>query len=371
MGDGYFMRLNSIIDVLTCLMRSSNVDALFIGNSSDLEYLTGMSSYTCERFKALVVLEDRRYFYISPELYYEETREALGKDTDIFVWDDSEGFLTAIEEAGRKYALNKRVIGVNDGIRAVDLLDIKDLLDVEFVNGSPITQELRIIKTEEEKDCLRRAAQIADETAGEIVKFIRPKLTEKEISDKITALFAERGAGLAFESIVASGPNTSRPHYNGCSRIIEEKDIIILDFGCKYKGFCSDISRTVFIGEPSEEQINIYNIVLEANRKAEAYAKMGVTAEEIDLAARNIIRDAGYGQYFLNRTGHGIGSAVHEGPYIRENNKEVIRDGMAFSVEPGIYMAGRYGMRVEDIVLINDGKAEVLNKFTKEMIVIK
>jgi Xaa-Pro dipeptidase len=269
-------------------MKSKNTDVLFIGNSSDLEYLTGMNSFICERFKALVILSDGRYFYISPELYYEETREALGEDADIFVWSDSEGFLTAIGKADNAYAYSNKTIGVNDGIRAVDLLDIQDALDVRCINGSSIMEELRLIKTQEERDYLRQAAKIADQVAAEIVLFIRPGLTEKAISDKITDLFAQKGADLAFESIVASGPNSSRPHYNGNSRVIEEKDIIVLDFGCKYKGYCSDMSRTVFVGEPTEEQKKIYGIVLEANCRAEAFARMGVTAEEVDQTARNI-----------------------------------------------------------------------------------
>jgi Xaa-Pro dipeptidase len=329
-----------------------------------------MNSLVCERFRALVVLADKRYFYICPELYYEETREALGENTDIFVWSDSEGFLAAIGKSDKKYELKKKIIGVNDAIRAVDLLDIQDVMDMKSVNGSGIMEGLRLIKDQEERENLRQAARIADVVAGEIIKFIRPGLTEKNISDKITELFAVEGAGLSFEAIVASGPNSSKPHYNGGSRMIEERDIIVMDFGCKYNGYCSDMSRTVFVGEPTEEQKKVYNIVLEANLKAEAFVKEGVTAEEVDLTARNIIRGAGYGRCFLNRTGHGIGTAVHEGPYIRENNKEILRDGMAFSIEPGIYISGRFGMRVEDIVLINCGRGEVLNKFAKEMIII-
>lgn len=365
------MQLNVKIENLAKLMSDSNTDALFIGNSSDLQYLTGMNSFVCERFKALVVMGDKRYFYICPELYYEETRECLGDEADIFVWSDSEGFLTAIRKADGRYGLNGKVIGFNDGIRAVDLLDIQGVLDMKCINGSPIMEELRVIKSEEERSNLRKAAQIADKVAGEIVEYIRPGLTEKEISDKITELFLEKGAELSFEAIVASGPNSSKPHYNGNSRVIEGRDIIVLDFGCKYNGYCSDMSRTVFVGEPTEEQKKVYSIVLEANNKAEAFARAGVTAEEVDLCARNVIRNAGYGECFLNRTGHGIGVGVHEGPYIRENNKQVLEDGMAFSIEPGIYIAGKFGLRVEDIVLINGGRGEILNKYTKEMIIIK
>jgi len=364
--------LDRQIDRIVGLMDDESMNVLMLGPSSDLQYLTGLHPLVDERFKALFILSDKRYFYIAPELYYEETRQALGKDADIIKWGDSEGFLAAIEKANKKYNLNGMNIGVNDGIRAVDLIDMEAAVDAKFINGCSIMENVRIIKTDEEKDNLRKAARIADEAAGEIIKYIRPGIAEKDIKKKLEELLIEKGGQeLAFDTIVASGPNSSRPHYNDDSRVIEKNDVIVLDFGCKYNGYCSDMSRTVFVGEPTEEQKKIYNIVVEANSKGEACAKQGATAEEVDLAARNVIRNAGYGEYFLNRTGHGVGTAVHEGPYIKEGNKLVLENGMAFSVEPGIYLPGKYGMRVENIVLIENGKAEILNKFTKEMIVIK
>lgn len=366
------MNLDKQIDRLINIMADQKLDLLVIGPSSDLEYLTGLNPLGDERFKGLFIFSDKRYFYISPELYYEETREVLGEDVDIFVWSDSNGFLTAVKKANEKYDFKDAVIGVNDGIRAVDLLDISGVMNPRFVNGVSIMEELRVIKTEEERDCMRKAAEIADDVVGEVIRFIKPGVTEKDIKKKIEELFQVKwGLASSFEAIVASGPNSSKPHYNDDKRVIEEKDIIVLDLGCRYKGYCSDISRTVFVGEPTEEQKKIYSIVVEANCEAEKFARKGVKAEEVDMTARNIIKKAGYGEFFLNRTGHGIGMAVHEAPYIKEGNTQVLEDGMAFSVEPGIYLPGKFGMRVENIVLINDGKGEVLNKFTKELIIIK
>ena len=178
------------------------------------------------------------------------------------------------------------------------------------------------------------------------------------------------GEELSFEPIVASGPNGSMPHYNDDKRVIEEQDLVILDFGCRYKGYCSDTSRTVFIGEPTEEQKKVYEIVLRANREAEKAVKEGVTAGEIDRIARKIITDEGYGEYFINRTGHGIGVEIHEEPFIKEGNKEILKSGMAFSVEPGIYIPGKFGMRVEDIVIVDGEKARILNKSNKEMTIV-
>lgn len=359
------------LEILTNLMKNEDIDALMIGPSSDLEYFTGLNPMSDERFKALIILKDKRYFYICPELYYEETRELLGEDAHIFIWSDTDGFLKAIKEAANYYNLKNIKIGVNDAIRAIDILEIENAIKAKFFIGSGIIENVRIIKDEEEKSNLRKSAHIADEVAGEIIKFIRPGLTERDIKRKIEELFMEKGVqSLAFETIVASGPNSSKPHYNGDSRVIEEQDIIVLDFGCKYNGYCSDISRTVFVGEPTEEQKKIYDIVVKANTAAESFVKQGVTAEDVDKMARDVIKQAGYGQYFLNRTGHGIGRAVHEGPYIREGNKQVLENGMAFSIEPGIYLPGQYGMRVEDIVLIDNWSGEVLNKFIKDLIII-
>jgi len=364
------MQNNKLIE-LSKRTRNESLDGILVGPSSDLEYLTGLHFLPDERFIGLFNLSDGRNFYIIPELYYEETREHLVSDATIFVWSDSDGFLSAINKAKAEFGIKDMALGVNDGIRAVDLLDMWGCLDVKFSNGSGILEKMRLIKNEEERDFLRKAADLADQVVAGIVKYIRPGLLERDIKNKIEELFLEYGGeGLAFDSIVASGPNTSRPHYSGDDRRIEDRDILILDFGCRYKGFCSDISRTVFVGEPTEEQRKIFDIVVKANGAAENLAKPGVTAGEVDLAARSIIREAGYGNCFLNRTGHGIGMAVHEGPYIKEGNKHVLEAGMAFSIEPGIYIAGRFGMRLEDIVLVTETGREVLNKATRDIIIV-
>ncbi len=358
-------RINEITD----LMKERRMDILIIGTSSDLEYLTGLSSMVCERFKALFITKDKGYFFICPQLYYEETRQVLGEDATIFVWQDSEGFLKAIEEAGKDYFfLEGTTIGINDAIRGIDMLAIKAKVAVSFVDGSSLMEEIRQIKDPEEAALLKKSSEIADEVAREIMTYIKPGLTEGDIARRIKALFLEKGAeDIAFEPIVASGPNSSMPHYNGYSRRIQQQDIIVLDFGGRYQGYCSDMSRTVFIGEPTDKQRSVYEIVLRANLAAEELVKEGIKASEVDKRARDIIKEAGYGEHFLNRTGHGIGTAIHEAPYIKENNDTLLQEGMAFSVEPGIYIAGEFGIRIEDIVLVENGKGSILNQYAKEM----
>lgn len=359
------------IKALSQRLAENGLNAMIVGPSSDLEYLTGLHFHPDERFKALFTLADGSFFHIIPELYYEEAREKLGEGAEIFVWSDSEGFLAAVERAKALYNMEDMAIGINDGVRAVDLLDIMECISTDFQNGSSVLENMRLIKSKEEGGYLKKAAELADWVMGETIKYIRPGLMERDIRKKIEEIFAACGShGLSFDPIVASGPNTSRPHYNMDGRVIEEKDIIILDFGCRYNGFCSDISRTVFVGEPTEEQRKIFDIIVKANTDAEMLAGPGVTAGQVDAAARDVIKNAGYGQYFLNRTGHGIGMAVHEGPYIKEGNSQVLESGMSFSIEPGIYIAGRFGMRVEDIVLVTENGREVLNQYTKEIIIV-
>jgi len=352
-------------------MAEQNVDAVIVGPSSDLQYLTDLSPYADERFKALVILAAKSCFYICPALYYEETVNTLGKDSKIYVWDDTSGFLSAWDKAKEEYGLADKRIAVNEGIRAIDMIDLQNFLGGSFVKADGMLEQLRITKSNIERENLRKAAEIIDEVVVELTKYIRPGLREKDVKRKVEELCIEKGAsGVSFEPLIASGPNSSMPHYNDDKRIIQERDIIIIDIGCKYNNYCSDITRTIFIGEPTDEQRKIYEIVKEANRQGELCIKEGMPAAEVDKVVRSVIEKAGYGEYFIHRTGHGIGVAVHEAPYIHQANTQKLRTGMAFSIEPGIYLPGKFGVRIEDIVVVDGDKAEVLNKCPKDIIVI-
>lgn len=352
------------------LLRKEGIDVVIVGPSVDLYYLTGFNVHVCERFQAFFFQSDGKYYHISPQLYFEEAQTNLGQDTDIFMWKDSENFLDAIEAVNQKYGLEGKTIAINSAIRGIDLIDIQTKLKADFVNGNDLMETLRVRKDESEVEKLRKAAHIADEVVGEVIEYIKPGMTEKDIKEKIEELFTQKGVCMAFNPIVASGPNSSMPHYCDDSRVIQEKDIIIMDLGCQYEDYCSDISRTVFVGGITEEEKKIYNIVLEANKTAEEKVKNGVTAEDVDKAARDVITREGYGENFLNRTGHGIGISVHEAPYIRTGNRQILEKGMSFSVEPGIYIPGKFGIRIEDIVVVGDKGADILNRFSKEIIVI-
>jgi len=347
-----------------------NIDAMIIGPSNDLEYITGFLSHEDERFQGLFLLRDGKYFYISPKLNAEEIEHIMGQNTKIYPWDDGEGFANTVRDALSDHNLSGKRIAINSGIRGADLLDMAEIFKGELINGVQIIEDSRVIKTTEEVNHLKKAGQMADEVMEELTTFIKPGMKEKDIKKRIEELFLKKGSTIAFNPIVASGTNSSKPHYNKDDRIIQEKDIIILDLGCRYNGCCSDISRTFFIGEATEEEKQIYQIILRANQAGKDAVKEGVTAEYIDQQARNIINNEGYGNYFFNRVGHGIGFSVHEAPYIRQGNGQVIKKGMAFSIEPGIYLPGKFGIRVEDIIVVGENGPEVMNNFERNIIII-
>ncbi|OGR25178.1 MAG: hypothetical protein A2277_19545 [Desulfobacterales bacterium RIFOXYA12_FULL_46_15] len=363
----------SKIDKLFILMEKKNLDVVVIGPSNTLEFLTGFNPVGCERFQALFITRERQYFYICNLIYAEDMKRWFDAAAPFYIWNDSQGFHEPLQKAVMDFDLNNKTIALGESIRAIDSIDMKSIFPCEFINGSHLLEELRIIKTEPDLDKMRRAARLADEVMENLTGFIRPGITEKEIKIKIEDLFIEKRAdGLSFSPIVACGSNNSRPHYRENSGIIAKKDVLLLDFGCRYQGFCSDISRTFFIGNISKEEKRIYKIAREAQEAAVLAAKEGVRCCDVDKKAREHIEHHGMGNYFLNRTGHGIGFDVHEAPYINGNNKRYLERGMAFSIEPGICIPGKVGMRVEDIVVINhQGETEVLNKFTKEIVIIK
>jgi len=243
-------------------------------------------------------------------------------------------------------------------------------VDVTFKNAKPLLEETRIIKNHEELENLRHSAWIADQVFLKALDFIKPGMTEGEIGDFLMREMVAMG-GETPENIVAVGSNASYPHYSGNSRVVGEQDLVLMDFGCTYHGMYSDISRTIFVGDATEEQRRLYAIVDEANAASEAAAVEGAWIPDIDKAGRDVLAKYGYAETLVNRVGHGIGYMVHEAPDIKKCNERRLERGMVFSIEPGIYIGGKVGLRIEDIVAINEnGETEVLNKAPRELIVI-
>lgn len=347
-------------------MDRQGVDFLFVTPSSDLIYLLGYPAHSSERLTLLGVPRDGEPFMVVPTL--EASRLEDRRDiVDIHAWDETESpteLVARIVEGA-----DGTSIAIGDQTWAGFLIKLQEVMpEARFISGTPVLRELRMIKDETEIENIRIASAKTD-TAWE--KFVATvKITgrsEREAGEILADLLAEQGLSRPTFMIVGSGPNSASPHYLTGDRTIQDGDAVVFDFGARWNHYTSDITRTVYIGEPTDEYRKVYNIVLQANRAALAAVRPGVACQEIDRAARKVIDDAGYGEYFVHRVGHGLGLDGHEEPYMVEGNTLPLRPGMVFSDEPGIYMPGKFGVRVEDILLCTEDGGESFNHCDREL----
>lgn len=236
----------------------------------------------------------------------------------------------------------------------------------ELISTSGLIEEIRTVKDADEIRLLTRAVEIADEALDEVAAIVKPGMTEEAIAWELEKAMRVRGAEMiSFDTIVGAGPNGALPHHRADETVVKDGDAIVIDMGAKYEGYCSDLTRTIFVGEPDEKFREIYNIVLKAQLAAEEQVRAGMTGEEVDAIAREVIAEAGYGDNFGHSLGHGVGLAVHEYPRVGPRAKDVLEDNMVFTIEPGIYLSGWGGVRIEDIVVLENGRARVISKAHK------
>ncbi len=362
---------NKRIESLIVLMRDIGASGALIVPGTNLFYLTGLTpSATLERLFTLFIPCEGEPVLIAPKLYENELKGCWLKN--ILIWSDSEnpyellnGLL--VESLGKGGKLL-----IDDNMPASHLLRLYDAFrryDLEPL--SPVISKLRIVKSRDEIDLLKEAAKIADRVLEEVTAKELRGMTERKLARLIGNMIVELGAErFSFDPIVASGPNGANPHHTPGDREIRDGDILIIDFGARLKGYCSDITRTFAIGQPSKEARYVYEIVQEAQEAAFQAVKEGIKAREIDSVARGIITSKGYGEYFTHRTGHGLGLDIHEEPYIAPNSETELREGMVFTIEPGIYLEGKFGVRIEDDVAVINGRGERLTKTSREFIVL-
>lgn len=349
------------------LMESRSVDALLASVGADLPYLTGYEAMPLERLTMLVLTMDDPPVLLVPEL---EAPRVVERPEVFSVrpWGETQdpiGIAAGILDGAAS-------VVVGDQTWATFVLALQERLpDARFGVASPLTRDLRMRKDLEELDALRRAAQAADRVAARLREVRFSGRTEAELSRMVAAMTVEEGHQTAAFSIVASGPNGASPHHEAGQRIIGEGDSVVVDFGGKLDGYCSDTTRMFHVGEPAAEYRAAFAVLQAAQAAAVEAVRPGVTAQDIDRTARSIITDAGYGEYFIHRTGHGIGLDVHEHPYIVEGNDCVLAEGMTFSIEPGIYLPDRYGMRIEDIVAVSGSGVERLNQSDRALAVVE
>jgi Xaa-Pro aminopeptidase len=347
---------------------ASGVDALVITPSPDLEYLVGYEAPILERLTALVLRADAAPVLIVPTLEHPRASASpAGGLVELRAWSDGQDPFDVV----RQVVGSGGTYGVTDTMWAMHVLGLRDALPGStFVLASTVTSKLRIRKDPGEIDLLAKAGASADESFGRIVQEPLQGRTEQDVSRALARHLVETGHEVADFGIVGSGPNGASPHHEAGPRIIQAGDTVVLDFGGRAAGYFSDLTRTVSVGEPSGEAKEVHEIVREAQEAAFRAVRPGVPAQDIDRAARGVIADAGYRDAFIHRTGHGIGLEVHELPYIVEGNTEPLEPGMCFSIEPGIYLQGQFGVRIEDQVAVTEDGAIRLNDAPRDLLVV-
>ncbi|MCC6617430.1 MAG: aminopeptidase P family protein [Chloroflexi bacterium] len=337
------------------------IDALLITPSEDYAYLLGYRAPAMERLTCLVVPADGQPALVLPRLEEPLARhelDGLDADLEIHAWDETDDPVQLV----RRLVGGVRRVGLQDQMWARFALRLRAALDpAEMVTAGPTMSGLRQVKDADEIERLRAAATAADEAMTAITSEPLIGRVESDVSRHIRDLLIAAGHDDAGFAIVASGPNSASPHHTAGSRVIGAGDAIVIDIGGTRDGYASDTSRTAFAGEPPADFLALYEVLQRAQRAACDAVRPGISGAELDAVARDIITDAGYGDAFLHRTGHGIGRETHEEPYIVASNAEPLVVGNAFSVEPGIYIRDRWGARIEDIVICTADGGERLN----------
>lgn len=346
----------------------AGLDGLLVAPGPDLAYLIGHAPPPLERLTMLVMAAGRDPLLVVPELERPLAEMASGAARlEIVHWRDAKDDPYAIVgdaiPAGR-YA-------ITDHMWASHLLALqRTSTERTFVAAGEAVPLLRAVKDEQEVERLRAAGSAADAVFSEILGLGFEGRTERQVAQDLARLLREHGHQRADFTVVGSGPNAASSHHEAGERRIATGDAVVMDFGGVMEQYCSDITRTVFVGVPTDEQRSVYDVVRAAQQAAFEAVRPGVAAQDVDRAARRLISDAGYGDRFVHRTGHGIGLEVHEPPYIVEGNTTALEPGMTFSDEPGIYLEGRFGVRIEDQVVVTADGAERLNEASRDLTVV-
>ena len=353
-------------------IQSSDLDAVAINPGPSLTYLTGLHFHTSERPVVLLFAPGKRPALVLPEL---ETRKVDNPlfELDVFPYGENPlDWVKAFAGAANAIGLPGTRVGVE--ARRMRVLELHYLEEaaagVRFIPAEETFAALRMYKDEAEAAAMRRAADVAQKALIATLPLVKIGMTEQELAGELVIQLLRHGSSPAipFSPIVSFGPNTANPHASPTSRKLAEGDLLLFDWGAAVDDYYSDITRTFAAGEVEPEYAKIAAIVQEANEAGRAAAKPGVPCSAVDKAARDVIEKAGYGPYFTHRTGHGLGLDGHEEPYMRGDNDQLLEPGMVFTVEPGIYLANRGGVRIEDDVMITETGAESFTDLPRELV---
>ncbi len=349
---------------------SRGFDALAVVPGPNLFYLTGLSFHLSERPVVVLFPVDKSPAIVVPAFEAGKV-ESTSIEMDVFPYTDEEGYTSAFQSACAALELAGCVIGAEAfKMRLVEVQLLRQYApDCQIVPAEEALAELRMRKDEYELEQMRRAIAITEAALQTTMQQVKAGTTEREVAAMLMVEMLQGGGeGMSFPPIVVAGPNAALPHATPSDRSIQPGETIVVDCGATVGGYAADITRTFAIGELEPEMARVYEVVRAANNAGRAAVRPGVAAEEVDQAARAVIEEAGYGDYFIHRTGHGLGLETHESPYIVAGNGQSLEPGMTFTVEPGIYLPGRGGVRVEDDVVVTAGGAESLTTFARELI---
>ena len=360
---------------LRAWMSRHNLEAAYITKPVSIAYLTGFHAEPFERLMALAVRSDRATLIVPAIEREKAARDA--EQTEVVSWRDGEdGYAlvrTALEGCD-EVAVEKEHLTVQAAEMLIARTAAREMhrgaAARDFVDASPEIRRLRRIKNHAEIEKLARAGSITDTVGEEVIGKLRPGLTELEVSVMIGAAIGEHGGTLSFESLVQSGPNSALPHVRPTSRRLAEGDFVLLDFGATFDGYRADTTRMAVVGEPGERHKEIHGLVLAAHDAAIAAVRAGTTAGSVDSAARQLIEAAGMGDLFFHRVGHGLGLEAHEDPSLDPGSATVLEAGMVFTIEPGIYVPGWGGVRIEDDVVVERAGCRLLTKADRSLRVI-
>jgi Xaa-Pro dipeptidase len=369
-----FSMISSRLSKLSESLRASGLEALALNAGPSLVYLTGLHFHLSERPVVALFTADHEPVIILPEL---EMLKVTGLPYEIKAfpygenpadWDGTfRKAVTALKLDGKRIGVEPRQM------RLLEFRHVKsEAPEADFPDASDLVSNLRVRKDADEVAAMRMAVKVAQSALEAAIPLIKVGMSEKELASELVVQLLRGGSQseMPFAPIVSGGPNSANPHASPSDRKIRRGDLLVVDWGAAVDGYISDLTRTFAVGEVEAEYRKIHQIVLEANEAGRAAGKPGAPCAAVDKAARDVIEKAGYGVYFTHRTGHGIGMEDHEEPYMRGDNMELLEPGMAYTVEPGIYLPERNGVRIEDNVVITRTEAECLSDMPRELRVI-
>ena len=356
-------------------MKTAGLQGMALNAGPSLTYLSGLHFHLSERPVVGLFTMDNPPVFVLPELEAGKLGQLSYSFQEYTYGEDPETWLNVFRKALLAAQLPGRQVGIEPRQMRVLELNFLDSTELEtrFVPGDSCLAEIRVRKDDAEIDAMQKAVYIAQIALQAALPEIQPGITERELAAEITVQLLRHGSDseIPFTPIVASGPNSANPHAFPGNRRLQIGDLLIIDWGANVGGYFSDLTRTFAIGEPEDEMKMVAQTVHQANTAAQDIAGPGVAAQEIDQAARKVIEEKGYGQYFIHRTGHGLGLETHEEPYIRDGNPLPLESGMTFTIEPGIYIPGRGGVRIEDDVVITEQGLHIFSDLPRELNILQ